>query len=196
MNSTDSQLIRLAKLDVELYGEVYKKYYPKIYNYFWYRIGHDADVANDLTQETFVKAYKALPKYKITKVSYYSYLLKIAHNVLVNYYRSPHTISLESVGDVPIEVWENVLKKDEAKLLWRTIQQLAPTERDIFYMKYQLGMKIRDIAKMIDKTENAVKLILSRTRKKLANHPYLKHINKFTYQKISVPKARYKNKNN
>jgi len=194
MDSNDSQLIRSAQLDKEAYGELYQKYYRKIYNYFWYRIGHDKDIADDLTQETFVKAYRALSRYKITKASYYSYLLTIAHNILVIFYRSPQTISLDAVGDVPHEVWDDIIKRDEAKLLWRTIQQLPSHERDMLYMKYQNGMRISEIAKVTKKTENAVKLTLSRTRKKLANHPFLKDVSKFTQKTTTTPTARYKRK--
>lgn len=191
MDSKDSQLIRSAQLDREAYSEIYKKYYQKIYNYFWYRVGHDRDIADDLTQETFIKAYRALPRYKITRASYYSYLLTIAHNILVNFYRTPQAISLDAVGDVPHEVWDDIIKKDEAKLLWRTIQQLPAPERDILYMKYQSGMKVKEIAKVTKKSENAVKLLLSRTRKKLANHPHLHDMRKFADKTTTIPVARY-----
>ena len=149
-------------------------------------------MAEDLTQETFVRAFKHLDKFQIRKTSYASYLLTIAHNLLVNYYREPKSISLESVGDVPEEVWSDVVKKDEARVLWRAIQQLPSPEQNILYLKYRKGLKIKEIAQIVGKSENAVKLILSRTRKKLKNHPYLKDIAQFADTKRKTTQARYK----
>lgn len=195
MKKVDAQLIKNAKKDKEQFEALYTKYIDKIYNYFWYRVGHDQDVAEDLAQETFVRAYKALPRFKVTKKSYLSYLLTIAHNQLVNYYRSPKPISIEATGvDVPEEIWSDFETKDNIRSMWRAVQQLPLNEQDILYLKYQEGYKISEIAKIVGKSENAVKLLLSRTRKKLASHPYLTSIAGFSDQKQKSRKGRYAKK--
>lgn len=193
MKKTDAELVQNAKQDKEQFDALYKRYIDKIYNYFWYRVGHDRDVAEDLTQETFVRAYKHLDKFQMRKTSYASYLLTIAHNLLVNYYRSPKPISIEATGvDVPEEIWSDIETKDNLRSLWRAIQQLPAKERDILYLKYQKGYMVADIARIVGKSENAVKLTLSRARKKLAAHPYLKGIAGFTDTKRKKKAARYK----
>jgi RNA polymerase sigma-70 factor (ECF subfamily) len=192
MPNIDSQLLKEAQRNHLAFAEIYKKYYQKIYNYFWYRVGHDEDVAEDLTQDTFVQAFKALPRYKDTGTSYFSYLLTIAHNLLVNYYRTPKPISIETTGvEVPDEIWSSIDTKDNIRSLWRAIQQLSETEKNILYLKYQKGYKVAEIAKITGKTDNAVKLILSRTRRKLQAHPYLKSISGFSEQKRSHRSGRY-----
>ena len=192
MDKDDSHLIKRAQKDREQFAALYTRYVNKVFNYFWYRVGHDQDIAEELTQETFVRAFKHIHNFKIGNTSYLSYLLTIAHNLLVNYYRSPKAISLESVGDVPQEIWEDLERKDEAKMLWRAIQQLPVPERDILYLKYRRGYKIKEIAHIVGKSENAVKLVLSRARKKLQNHPYLKDIAQFANTKRKARRARYK----
>jgi RNA polymerase sigma-70 factor (ECF subfamily) len=155
-------------------------------------VGHDQDVAEDLAQETFVRAYKALPRFTAKGKTYLSYLLSIAHNLLVNYYRSPRPISIEATGvDVPEEIWSNIETKDHIRALWRAIQQLPSTEKDILYLKYQKGYKVKEIAEIIGKSENAVKLSLSRTQKKLKNHPYITSIKGFSDRQGKVRKGRY-----
>ena len=150
-------------------------------------------MAEDLTQETFVRAYKHLDKFQMRKTSYASYLLTTAHNLLVNYYRSPKPISIEATGvDVPEEIWSDIETKDNLRSLWRAIQQLPVKERDILYLKYQKGYKVADIARIVGQSENAVKLTLSRARKKLAAHPYLNGIAGFTDTKRKKRAARYK----
>ena len=192
MDKDDATLITAAQKDGQKYDALYKKYFKKIYNYFWYRVGHDDDVAEDLAQETFVRAYQALPKYKITKASYLSYLLTIAHNQLVNYYRKPQPISIEATGvDVPEEIWSDIELKDNIRALWRAIQQLPDKERDLLYLKYRKDLSISEIANIVGKSENAVKLSLSRARKKMAAHPYLDTIGQFSDQKRRLKKGRY-----
>ncbi|MAZ29850.1 hypothetical protein CL655_01040 [bacterium] len=193
MDKEDKDAIVASRKDRDEFAFLYEKYVDKIFNYFWYRVGHDRDVAEDLTQEVFVRAYKHLDKFQIRKTSYASYLLTIAHNVLVNYYRSPKPISIESTGvDVPEEIWSDIETKDNLRSMWRAIQHLPLNERDMLYLKYQKGYKVKDIAKIVGKSENAVKLTLSRARKKLAAHPYLKGIAGFTDTKRKKKRARYK----
>ena len=193
MKKTDAELVKNAQQDKEQFEALYKRYIDKIYNYFWYRVGHDQDVAEDLAQETFVRAYNALSRFKVTEKSYLSYLLTIAHNLLVNHYRKPQPISIEATGvDVPEEIWSDIETKDNIRALWRAIQQLPSNEQNILYLKYRRGYKVSEIAKIVGKSENAVKLSLSRARKKLAAHPYLKGIAGFTDTKRKKKRARYK----
>lgn len=179
---SDIDIIKRAKLNPQVFQEIYIKYADKIYNYFWYRIGHQKDVAEDLMQETFIRAFSHLPKFQIRGYSYLTYLTTIAHNILVNYYRGHKLIPLEEVGDVPVEITETVNRKLEAEKLWKAIQNLSVLERDVILMRYQKEMPIKEIAKIMGKTENAIKLLLSRTRKKLSQHPYIKDMVKFKDQ--------------
>ena len=131
MKKTDAELVKSAKRDKEQFEALYKRYIDKVYNYFWYRVGHDQDVAEDLAQETFVRAYQALSRFKVSEKSYLSYLLTIAHNLLVNHYRKPQPISIKATGvDVPEEIWSDIETKDNIRSIWRAIQQLPSNERE------------------------------------------------------------------
>lgn len=191
MKLEDIKLVERAKKNKEDYEALYRKYADKIYNYFWYRVGHQKDVAEDLMQETFVRAFNHLPKFQTRGYSYLTYLLTIAHNVLVNYNRTPRALPLEAVGDIPAEITDELERKSEAEILWRAIQQLSDNEKDILLMKYKQHMQIKDIARVMNKSENAVKLILSRVRKKLARHPYLMDIQGFADRKRVQTRARF-----
>lgn len=182
MQEADIDIIKRAKIDPQVFQEVYVKYADKIYNYFWYRTGHQKDVAEDLMQETFIRAFQHLSKFQIRGYSYLTYLMTIAHNILVNYYRTRKMISLEDIGDMPIEITDTVDRKIEAEKLWRAVQSLSTLERDVILMRYQKEMSIKEIARVMDKTENAIKLLLSRIRKKLAQHPYIKDMVEFRDQ--------------
>src|SRR3989338_7230056 len=81
----DEILVKKAQESPEAYEALYKKYGKRVYNYFWYRAGRVKEVAEDLAQETFVKAYQKLPNFRLRAYSYFSYLKTIAHNTLVKY---------------------------------------------------------------------------------------------------------------
>ncbi len=179
MKKTDIKLVESAKKRPDEYEEVYKKYSTDVFNYIWYRVGHDRDLAEDLTQEVFVRAFAKLDSFQNRGYSYRTYLLTIAKNTLVNYYKKKKPIvGIEDFLDIPIEVTQDqeLNRSFEAGILWRAVQDLSHNERDVILMHYKNEMKTKDIAKVIAKTPNAVKIILSRARKKLKKHPYLKDI--------------------
>jgi RNA polymerase sigma-70 factor (ECF subfamily) len=171
-----------------------------VYNYFWYRTGHQKDIAEDLMQETFFRAFKHLDHFQTRGYSYLTYLLTIAHNILVNYYRSHQLIPLSQIGDdieipVPAEITDTLERKMEAERLWKAVQSLSQTERDAVLMRYQDEKPIKDISQIMGKSENAIKLILSRARKKLAEHPYIRDMVGFNPQERQYTKPRFlKNK--
>lgn len=166
---SDDELITRAQATPESFAQLYQRYAQRIYSYFYFRVGHQADVAEDLMQETFMRAFRALGKFQSRGVSYLAYLQRIAHNGLVNYYRRPQALPLEAADALPDTL---VMPQDstEAHVLWGEVQQLGQTDKDAVLLRYQDELSIREIAAVMDKSENAVKLILSRVRKKLAQH--------------------------
>ncbi len=180
MEKPDNEIIQRAKINSQIFEEIYKKYADKIYNYFWYRVGHQKDTAEDLTQETFLRAFKHLARFQNRGYSYLSYLLAIAHNVLVNYYRSHKLIPLSVFEGIDIPVPEEITNYLENKItieqLKEALNTLSGAEKEITLMRYRDEMSIKEISKITGKSENAVKLILSRARKKLVSHPYLRNL--------------------
>jgi len=168
----DNQLIKKAKEEKSAYGEVYRKYTQKIYRYFWYRVGRNKETAEDLTQETFLRAFERLPKFIINKTSsYFSYLITIAHNILVNYYRKPKNLPLEKAEILPDKSGNRADSQAMEKSIWsEAAEKLTRAELKAFEAKYKEGKKIKEIAAETGKTENAVKITLSRARKKLVKN--------------------------
>ncbi len=193
MNQDDTKLVALAKANPKEYEKLYTKYSDKVFNYFWYRTGHDRMLSEDLMQETFLRAFQHLKRFKSRGYSYLTYLITVAHNVLVDHYRKPKSIPFEAIEDTPYEITEDLERKYDAEALWRAIQHLPESNRDKLLMKYQQNMSIKDIATATGTTENAVKLSLSRTRKKLKSHPYLKDIAGFADTKRKQTKAKFLN---
>jgi RNA polymerase sigma-70 factor (ECF subfamily) len=191
MNDEDIQLVKLAKNDPKLFEALYKKYADKIFNYFWYRTGHNEDLSEDLMQETFLKAFKNLKKFKIRGYSYSTYLFTIARHLLIDHYRKLTAVPIQDIEDIPYGITDDIEKKSDADALWHVIQTLPPSQRDVLLMYYQDNKSIKDIATITKSTENAVKLKLSRIRKKLKDHPRLKDIAEFRQLKREYTKPRF-----
>ena len=191
MNNEDTTLVQIAKKAPSEYEVLYKKYADKVFNYFWYRTGHDQALSEDLMQETFLRAFQHLKKFQIRGYSYLTYLLTIARRLLIDHYRKPSSVPIEDAENVPYEITEDLERKSDAEALWHAIQTLPSSNRDILLMHYQDEKPIRDIAIITGSTQNAVKLNLSRTRKKLSSHSYLKDMAGFGTKKRAYTKPKF-----
>jgi len=69
-----------------------------------------------------------------------------------------------------------IWKKITVEQLQKALNTLSPSEKEIMLMRYRDEMSIKEISQKLNKSENAVKLILSRARKKLASHSYLQNL--------------------
>jgi RNA polymerase sigma-70 factor, ECF subfamily len=188
----DKELIENAKKNPNSFEQIYHKYADKLFNYFWYRTGHDHALSEDLMQETFLKAFLNIHKFEDKGATYISYLYAIARNLLIDHYRKPAVVPIEELGEIPIEITKDLEKKSDAEALWRAIQELRPAERDLLLLFYKQEMSIKEIAHIRKTTENAVKLSLSRIRKKLSEHPYLQDIRNFGDRDRSATMPQFK----
>ncbi|MBP5993327.1 MAG: sigma-70 family RNA polymerase sigma factor [Candidatus Moranbacteria bacterium] len=162
----DRVLIEAAQADAREFRELYAKYQDLVRQYFLRHLRYDRDVADDLTQDTFYRALSYLPGFTATNASYGTYLLRVAHNLLVNHYRKKKTLGLfderiaSEVSGVAAPEPLSVCQIFDSPLL-------RPAERRILSMKYQEGFAVQEIAALLGTSENAVKLRLSRARKRL-----------------------------
>lgn len=163
----DALLVTHAQENPEKFAELYEKYAASVREYFTRRLRGDTVVAEDLTQEVFVRAFRYLPGFRMANASYYTYLLHVAHNVLINHYRTERhqLVSYQHDG----MMGDFVAKSDHAGEddIVTLLKTLGEKEKAIMLLKYRDGLKVKEIAALVGKSENAVKLILSRTRKRL-----------------------------
>lgn len=162
----DKKLISKALENPKAYGDLFEKYQSKIFYYLNHKLNRKED-AEDLLQETFLKAFNAHKDFTYQDYTYLSFIMKIAHNLLVNHYKSPKTLLLNQIKKLPFEDKEARDKKLEIEQLWDYSKDLSKTEQKVLKLKYQDDLLIADIAKQLGKSENAIKLTLSRARKKL-----------------------------
>lgn len=147
------------------WNAVFTEQLPRIYNYFRYRLGHEADV-QDLTSRTFEKAWRARHRYRKEVGSISTWLLSIAHNVAVDHLRlirnhAPlEAAAAAATEDGPETHHEQV--SDQARLQ-SLISILPLRERELLALKYGAGATNREIAVVTGLSESNVGTILCRT---------------------------------
>lgn len=163
-------LVNLAKEgDSEAFGKIYDILVKPIYRYIYYRV--DPQIAEDLTEETFLKAWQKLSSYKEGKSPFSSWVFRIAHNLVVDYYRKNET-SLEideNYADSKITSnpgYEISLKFNQIKLR-KAINKLPENYQQVIILKYINDEDNEVIAKVIGKSEGAVRTLQSRALEKL-----------------------------
>ena len=123
------------------------------------------DDADDLAQDTLVKAYLSLEGYR-DEGKFRSWLFKIAHNTFLNHKASCRT--MDSIDEARTLISSTAADASfEHQDLYLALRTLPPKERSAITLFYFNGYSIKEIAAITDASQDAVKQQLSRGRDKL-----------------------------
>lgn len=168
---TEALLIeQAAKGDPQSFARLYDLHVDRVYRYVFYRVS-DIGVAEDLTQEVFLRGWKALHRFRRTGSPFVAWLLTIAHNLVIDHYRSrKHELSLEAdivpsdSATTPQQVAE---VRWEQQRLQDAIRQLRPEQQQVIVLHFIEGFEYSEIAALLGKSEGAVRVIQHRALKEL-----------------------------
>jgi len=160
------------RLDDE-FTELYRTHLRDVYSYSYYRVGNHHD-AEDLTEQTFLQAYRHFERAQRESNGrpLRPWLIRIAHNLAANYYRDrsrrPQT-SLEdaAVVSAPHSTAELAEGRQELHDVLQGVSKLPEDRREALIMRFALGMDNREIARAIDRSEGATKVLIHRAIKQL-----------------------------
>jgi RNA polymerase sigma-70 factor (ECF subfamily) len=153
----------------EHFENLYNIELPRIYNFFRYRVG-DGQIAEDLTADTFEKAWRKRHHYRHDLASFSTWLFTIARRVAIDHYRKHRAnSSLESISELATdETLEDLTqKRSDFNRLSVLLNQLEDRDRELVALRYGAGLTNRAIAGLTGLTESNVGVILHRTLKKL-----------------------------
>ena len=140
---------------------------PRIYNFFRFRIGDDR-VAEDLTAETFEKAWRNRHRYRYDLAAFSTWLFTIARHVAADYFRKPHPeVSLDVATHIPNDetVESLIQQRSDFEQLSILLARLTNRERELVSLKYGAGLTNRTIACLSGMSESNVGTILHRVTK-------------------------------
>ncbi len=151
---------RAQRGDKEAFGLLYKEHHGSIYRF---ARTHLHGAAEDAVGETFLRAWKALPRYTYTGAPFVAWLYGIARHVVTDELRRRgRTETREELPEAGIE-----FDTDDRLVLASAIGKLPRDQRRIIEMKYLLGMKNPEVAKVLGKGVGAVNAAQWRALKKL-----------------------------
>lgn len=147
---------------------VYQAELPRVFNFFRYRVGDD-QIAEDLTAETFEKAWRNRHRYRNDLASFSTWLFTLARRVAADHFRRRRTfVPLDEAKAVDFQTPERAAQENaEFAHLSQLLARLEERERELVALKYGAGLTNRAIAHLSGLTESNVGTILHRVTEKL-----------------------------
>lgn len=143
-----------------------------------YMMVKDSDLADDISQETFIKVVRVIDEDRYTdNGKFLSWVLRIAHNRVLDYFRASRTQNTIGESETGYDILGNhslaednvedkmVASQIEADVR-RLVEQLPDEQRDVVQMRYYEGLSFKEIA---DKTDVSINTALGRMRYALIN---------------------------
>ena len=161
----EDQLVERAKTDADAFGELYDHYFGQIYRFAYSRL-RDQDAAEEVTQEVFMKALRAMPRYRPAGHPFSSWLYQIGSNAIADHFRQQRPQSsldaAAEVADPARSVADRVVESSEARRVWAAIDSLPEQQRTAMTLKLGEDLKLAQIGEIMGKSEGAVKLLVHR----------------------------------
>lgn len=132
---------------------------------------HNADISEELTQETFYKAIKNINSFKNNcKMSVW--LCQIAKNLWYNELQKNKKLKMISEDEILFiqsesEIENNIIFNEEKLKLYRNLQKLDEEMREVVYLRITGELSFKEIANILGKTENWARVTFYRAKKKL-----------------------------
>jgi RNA polymerase sigma-70 factor (ECF subfamily) len=152
--------------DEAAFAQLYDHYSERIYRHVYYRVGRQED-AEDVTQQVFMQAWRALGRYRQTETPFVAWLMTIAHNAVVSFYRRARgAVSLDAEGLDPPAPSEAGLAAAEARVdheqVRRAMRELRPELQQVLAMRFLEDLPTRDVASALGITEGNVRIMQHR----------------------------------
>jgi len=156
-------LERARAYDEEALGKLYDEYAPLIYAYLYRRV-QDAQMAEDLTGEVFVRMLQAIQSERFWHTSFRGWLYRIAHNLLVDHYRKqPPTLTLDErlVADQD-DLDSAVAERLSHQRLRSAISRLTSDQQQVLALRFGEQLTAREVGEVMGKSVSAIEALQHR----------------------------------
>lgn len=151
--------------------EIYKEYSKYVFKYLL-SFTKNADVAEELMQETFYSAIKGIHKFR-NDSNLKTWLFKIAKNKWIDYYKKNkkiEEINIDEINEVSLLVQsfeDDYIDTDELITLYRKIHNLDEKSKKVIYLRIKCEFNFKEIGKIMGKTEEWARITFYRAKIKL-----------------------------
>ena len=156
--------------DREAFSLLYEAYLDRVYRFIFFRVT-DAQIAEDLTSQVFLKAWENLSRYH-PHSPFLAWLYAIARNTVIDNYRTrKQTVSLDEAAPIAArdeKLDDRMIMEFEMKSLQAAMQHLTKDQREVIALKFISEYDTVQIAKRMHKTEGAIRALQMRALQALA----------------------------
>ena len=172
---TEAELIAKAKTgDREALGELVTACWHPVYRLISYKT-HSPEDAQEITQETFFRAFRSISSYRQTETRFTTYLSRIALNLVTDFWRkkgrSPAvTDIIEHQNHLSVDEpdpCDQLVEQEMRHSLAESMEELPDEQRKVVELRIIAGLPVRETATAMNKTEAAVKMLQQRALKNL-----------------------------
>lgn len=158
----------------QVFSQAYDQYVEKIYRFVFLKV-NSSEIAEDLTSETFVKGWQAFQqRFQENSVNQIenlqAFLYQIARNLVVDYYRDKDklvVVPAEAVADPRLDIESMANQRSDLEMVRQALASLNQDYQDVIIWHYLDDLSIPEVAKLLDRTEPATRVLLSRALKSL-----------------------------
>jgi len=165
-----NSLARLASSgDRNAYGKIFRICYKDIYDYIARRVGNRED-AEDLVMQVFTRGLVAVKDYEDRGYSLKAWLFRIAHNAVVDHFRSKSPLAeSDLIAELidPSDVEEEVILSEEIKDLGEQIKSLSPAQSEVITLRFIEDLSVAETAMVLEKKEVTVRALQFKAIKNL-----------------------------
>jgi len=156
--------------DARAFSALYDRHADRVYRHVYYRVANQSD-AEDLTQQVFLQAWRAIDRYQRTGAPFVAWLLTIAYHVVVSHARrAKPTTSLE-LEPATNERWADpegeTMSRFERHAVRAAILRLKPDQQQVIIMRFVEHFDHADVASALGKSEGYVRVIQHRALNEL-----------------------------
>ena len=153
------------------FSEIYDKYIEKIYRFIFLKV-NSQDIAEDLTSETFLRVFESFKTNNIENPQ--AFLYRVARNLVTDHYREKGRTQVVSADYVSVvDPEENLEKKailnSDMEQVRFALNSLKEDYQNVIVWHYLDDLPIIEVARMLDRSEEATRVLLHRALKALKN---------------------------
>ncbi len=154
-----TRLVERAKDgDPQAFGLLYDRFQPEILRYLTHRT-RDPEVAQDLAQQVFLKAWQAIPRFEQRGVPFKAWLYRMAHNQMVDHFRTRKVTSELGDFDLPDDADQEsaLLTGEMNEALQRALERLSEDHRQVLTLRFLMEKSAREIGEVMGRKEVTVR---------------------------------------
>lgn len=150
------------------FGELATDYYERVFQFLARQVRQRHE-AEDLTQRTFIRAFRAFPRFDRAR-PFAPWIFTIARRELIDYYRRlrPETAELEEAHAVSRAAPDRAAEQEDAAArVWELAEALPPKQRQALLLHYGEGFSLPEVAAIMNLTHVHAKVLVFRARQRL-----------------------------